>query len=610
MIDQIRAAATRRVSACIAGGFVSLFGSPVGIAADAATLRTTAENTGFESTGRYAEVDELCHSYARAFPRQVRCFAFGTTPEGRTMWALAASADGTLQPATTRARKRPVFLFQGGIHAGEIDGKDAGFIALRSWLDSKAGNDLLRAVTVLFVPVFNVDGHERFGAWNRPNQVGPREMGWRTTAQNLNLNRDYVKVEAPEMRAMLGLLNDWDPLVYADLHVTDGANFEHDIAITGDITQSGDETLQLAGRAMIAHIIASLTASGSVPLDFYPNLVEEDNPASGFAVSVAPPRYSDSYWANRNRIGLLVETHSWKPYARRVAATRNTLDAIMEMTAMHGAEWLKLAREADQRAARLGGSTVALAYVNTDHVQTIDFRGYAYKREPSPVSGALAIHYDPATPMIWKVPLRDGVRPSITATAPRGGYLVPAAFADLVRARLAPHGIQFERLDCALPKLTAEAFRATGITRAANTLEGHLLVSVSGAWQSEPATAAAGALFVPIAQPKARLVMAMLEPQAPDSLVSWGFFDVAFEQREYMENYVAEDVAKEMLARDPALRAAFTQRLTTDPAFAASPAARLNYFYARHPSWDQRFNLYPVLRLAESPQAARTCAPK
>jgi murein tripeptide amidase MpaA len=190
MIDQIRVAATRRISTCIVGAVVSLSGPAIGSAAGDAALRTTAESTGFETTGRYTEVDELCHSYARAFPRQVRCFAFGITPEGRTMWALAASTDSTLQPAATRARKRPVFLFQGGIHAGEIDGKDAGFIALRSWLDSKAGNDLLRAVTVVFVPVFNVDGHERFGAWNRPNQVGPREMGWRTTAQNLNLNRD------------------------------------------------------------------------------------------------------------------------------------------------------------------------------------------------------------------------------------------------------------------------------------------------------------------------------------------------------------------------------------------------------------------------------------
>jgi hypothetical protein len=610
MIDQIRVAATRRVGACILGCFVSYSGLPIAIAADAAALRTTAEKTGFQTTGRYTEVNELCHGYARAFPRQVRCFAFGTTPEGRTMWALAASADGTLQPEPARARNRPVFLFQGGIHAGEIDGKDAGFIALRNWLSSKAGNNLLRAVTVVFVPVFNVDGHERFGAWNRPNQVGPREMGWRTTAQNLNLNRDYVKAEAPEMRALLGLLNDWDPLVYADLHVTDGADFEHDISITGEISQSGDQMLQVAGRAMIAHIIATLNAKGSLPLDFYPNLVEEDNPKSGFAVSVAPPRYSDSYWATRNRIGLLVETHSWKPYATRVAATRNTLDAVMDMTARRGAEWLKLTREADQRAARLGGSSVALAYENTDHVRMIDFRGYAYRREPSPVSGALATHYDPGTPMIWKVPLRDELRPSITATVPRGGYLVPAAYADMVRAHLAPHGIKIERVGCALPALTAETFRATSTKRAAKTLEGHMLVSVSGAWQSEPATAAAGALFVPIAQPRARLVMAMLEPQAPDSLVSWGYFDVAFEQREYMENYVAENVAKEMLAKDPALRAAFAARLATDPAFAASPAARLNYFYARHPSWDQRFNLYPVLRLADSPNAARTCSPQ
>jgi hypothetical protein len=137
MIDQIRVAVTRRISTCIVGAVVSLSGPATGSAADAAALRTIAESTGFETTGRYTEVDELCHSYARAFPRQVRCFAFGTTPEGRTMWALAASTDGTLQPAATRARKRPVFLFQGGIHAGEIDGKDAGFIALRSWLDSK-----------------------------------------------------------------------------------------------------------------------------------------------------------------------------------------------------------------------------------------------------------------------------------------------------------------------------------------------------------------------------------------------------------------------------------------------------------------------------------------
>ena len=139
------------------------------------------------------------------------------------MLALAASRSGALTAEAARERGVPVLLFQGGIHAGEIDGKDAGFLALRELLDDKAAKGALDGLVVLFVPVFNVDGHERFGRWNRPNQRGPEEKGWRVTAQNLNLNRDYSKADTPEMQAMLRLVEAWDPIVYTDLHATDGA---------------------------------------------------------------------------------------------------------------------------------------------------------------------------------------------------------------------------------------------------------------------------------------------------------------------------------------------------------------------------------------------------
>jgi murein tripeptide amidase MpaA len=160
-----------------------------------ADLTTLAERTAYRETGRYDEVERLCAAYAARWPGQVRCFEFGRTPQGRPMLAIAASADGVLTPAAARCAKRPVLLFQGGIHAGEIDSKDAGFLALRELLESRA------------VPVFNVSGHERFGPWHRPNQRGLEAKGWRTTAQRLNLNHEYVKAEAPEMQAMLGLLD-------------------------------------------------------------------------------------------------------------------------------------------------------------------------------------------------------------------------------------------------------------------------------------------------------------------------------------------------------------------------------------------------------------------
>ena len=206
--------------------------------------RTLAESSGFAQTGRYAEVESLCKAYATSWPRTVRCEEFGRSPEGRPLLAMVVSRSGTLDPAEARRRRVPVMLFQGGIHAGEIDGKDAGFMVLRDLLDSPPAPDPLLQEVLVFVPVFNVDGHERFGRWNRPNQVGPSEMGWRTTAQNLNLNRDYMKADAPEMQAMLRLLARWDPILYVDLHVTDGADFQPDVSVQVEPLYTGDTVLR------------------------------------------------------------------------------------------------------------------------------------------------------------------------------------------------------------------------------------------------------------------------------------------------------------------------------------------------------------------------------
>jgi hypothetical protein len=566
----------------------------------AESLKTVAEQSGNRRTGRYEEVQRLCPAYAQRWPGKVRCFEFARTPEGRPMLALAASADGLLEASAARAAQRPVVLMQGGIHAGEIDGKDAGLLALREMLEGKAARDALTRVTLVFVPVLNVDGHERFGRWNRPNQVGPEEMGWRTTAQNFNLNRDYVKADAPEMQAILRLLNEWDPVLYVDLHVTDGAQFEHDVSYNVAPTLAGDEELKGRAVALRDELLARMRARGSLPLDFYPSFVQDDDPSSGFAAGVGPKRFGTEYWAARNRIGLLVETHSWKDYPTRVQATHDTIIALMEMAARDGRAWNAAAAAADARAAQIGGKQAVLAYENTEDVRTIEFRGYAYTREPSPVSGALLTRYDPTKPQIWRVPLKDRVRPALTVTAPTGGYVVPAAYASWVGDKLRVHGVEFSTLPSGWPAAPTETFRATSASPAPATFEGRTQMKLEGSWRKEPRAIPAGSLFVPIAQPKSQIVMALLEPQEPDSLASWGFFNAAFERKEYMEAYVAEDVAREMLQKDAALRQEFERKLATDPEFAKSPGARLDFFYRRHSSWDEQHNLYPVLRTSRS----------
>ncbi|WP_164008281.1 M14 family metallopeptidase [Pyxidicoccus trucidator] len=563
-------------------------------------LTTVAEQSGWKRTGRYAEVESLCRAFPKAFPGKVRCDTLGTTPEGRPLLALVASADGTLTPAAAVKKGRPVVFFQGGIHAGEIDGKDAGFWLLRELLSGSALPGVLKGVTAVFVPVFNVDGHERFGPNNRPNQVGPEEMGWRVTGQNLNLNRDYVKADAPEMVALLKYLHAWDPLVYADLHVTDGAQFEPDVSVGVEPQKSGPEPLRALGVKLRQELFTELESQGHLPVEFYPSFREDDDPTSGFAYGVAQPRFSHVYWSIHRRFGVLVETHSWKPYAQRVKATRNVVAGLLRLVARDGAALRAAVKAQDTEAASGKVREVVLGWENTDKSRPLAFRGYAYERAPSALSGQTWIRYDPSKPQVWNVPYFDEIRPALTAQLPSGGYLVPPAHAAWVAEKLTAHGLRFQRLTRAVPSAEAEQFRATDVKWGAQSVEGHQPLAVKGAWEKGTHALPAGTLYVPVAQPGVELVAHILEPTAPDSLVAWGLFNTHFEQKEYIEDYVLEPFARELLAKDATVKAEWEAKLK-DAAFAKDPRARLRFFYERHPARDVRLRVYPILRTQSAP---------
>jgi hypothetical protein len=565
--------------------------SPLRAASSGEALKTEAEKTDWKRTGRYSEVVRLCEDFPKYFPKQVVCQRFGTTPEGRPMLSLVAGDE--------RKRDRPVILFQGGIHAGEIDGKDAGFLFLREVLEGKRLPGILQKATLVFVPVFNVDGHERFGKNNRPNQVGPEEMGWRTTAQNFNLNRDYLKADAPEMRAMHDLLNHWDPLVYVDLHVTDGAQFQHDIAVMVEPTLAGPEALKNAGVTFRDQIMSDLGQAGHKPLWFYPSFDKDDDPTSGIHAGPQPPRFSNGYWGLRNRFGILVETHSWRNYAHRCRATVAALDSIVKATAENAKAWRAAAEAADRETSQLAGKNAILSYRNTDRTEIFNFLGYKYVRRDSPVSGQLMTVYDPNQPEVWKMPLRKEVVPRLQMAAPGSGYLVPAAYRPLVEPRLKAHHLQFQVLDQS-QDVPASVYRITDVKLAGSSYESHQRAEFKGQWGQSQERIAAGSLWVPIAQAGAILLMQLMEPESSDSFLAWGYLNEIFERKEYMEPYVAETVAQEML-KDPSVKQEFEKRLE-DPAFAKSPQARLDFFYRKHHSFDQRLNRYPILRLEKSPQ--------
>ena len=444
-------------------------------------LTTVAERSGFKQTGRFDEVISLCADFERSYPGAVRCTRFGTTPEGRPMLALVASRSGALDPAEARKRGLPVLLIQGGIHAGEIDGKDAGFLALRQALDGKAAKGALDRQVLVFVPVFNVDGHERFGRWNRPNQRGPEQMGWRTTGQNLNLNRDYLKADAPEMQAMLALVEQWDPIAYIDLHVTDGAKFEHDVSIQVEPVHAGDDALRVAGTAAARRRDGGPGTAG-LPATVLLSLVQgQRRPEFGLRGRRLPAAVFDR---------LLPAAQPFRDAGRDAF-----LEGLPDPRAHHP-QHDRFVAGADRRTRRrLAGAGArrrrAQRRVGRDSrwrwstrlretARTIEFRGYEYTRTPSEVSGALMTRYDETRPQVWRVPMRDDVQPTLTVAAPRGGYLVPAAQAAWVGEKLRQHGVSFRVLERALPAQSVEVFRATSVQFGATSVEGHLRADGEG----------------------------------------------------------------------------------------------------------------------------------
>jgi hypothetical protein len=563
------------------------FAAPV-----ASALRTAAEQSGFVRTGRYDEVERLCVAFAAAYPDAVRCRNFGTTPEGRPQLVLVATRSGVFDPATAQVRKLPVVLVQGGIHAGEIEGKDAGFLALRQMLDGQAAPGAGQAGVAVRAGVQRGRARALRGL-EPPNQRGPEEMGRRSTAQNYNLNRDYMKLDAPEMRAMQALLRQWDPVLMADLHTTDGAQFQPDVAVQIEPLHAGDAELATQGQALSDRLLGALRKQGAMPLPWYPTFLRRDEPASGFAANVYQPRFSTGYFQQRNRFAVLVETHSWKDYATRVRITRDFIVDLMAEAGRHGSAWLS-AHAADARSARLAG-------------QPCRWTGRPPTRRGRSTS--------PATPTCAARPPFPVPSSSATTSASRS---LESAAARTCRAIGAGHSAEggLSGAGCAGRTGAATArsarhrvspHRPSAVEAAGAGMadgQGHVCfrsvrgpadAQGGGCVEPEQADLVAGALFVPSEQPLARLVMGLLEPTAPDSLLTWGQFNGMFEAKEYMESYVAEDVAREQL-RDPAVAAEFAEKLK-DPAFAADPRARLAFFIKRHPSWERELDLYPVYRL-------------
>ncbi len=443
----------------------------------------------------------------------------------------------------------------------------------------------------MFVPIFNVDGHERFGPYGRINQNGPEEMGWRVTSRNLNLNRDYVKADTVEMRAWLALFNAWAPDFFIDIHATDGADYQYPITFKLETQGNLEPGLTSWTKAYRDGMVAAMDREG-YPMAPYVGFKDWHDPRSGLRSGVMTPRYSQGYTAIRNRPGLLVETHMLKDYRTRVEATRLLLVHSLAWLNTEAASLRAAVRKADAWTASAGfrAEPFPMRFELTDRSRKVEFRGVSYEEVLSDVTGGRYFRYSDQ-PETMVLDFYDEVAPVATADLPEA-YILPPEWVEVID-RLDVHGIAYRRLDRDT-ELEIRTWKFSDAGWQERPYEGRHPVTFAAASLTETRVFPAGSVVVDLNQSVAPVAAHLLDPAGPDALVRWGFFDAVFSQVEYVESYVIERMIPQLLADNPTWGPELEELKAADPEFAADPWAIRYWFYTRTPYYDDRMGVYPV----------------
>jgi hypothetical protein len=565
--------------------------------AQESNLITFYERSGYKATPSYDETIDYCRKLDQASPF-IHYTTFGTSPQGRKLPLLIIDGQGKFDPASVKHDGKMVVLIEAGIHSGEIDGKDAGLMFFRDLTIRQQFGTMPQNITILFIPIFNVDGHERFGPCNRINQEGPEEMGWRTTAQNLNLNRDFLKADSPEMKAWLKLFQQWQPDFFVDIHVTDGADYQYVLTYGIETHGNMDAGLTNFSTGLLIPAMESFMETAGYPAFPYVMFRKWHDPRSGLRTSVGGPRFSQGYTAAQNRIGMLVENHSLKDYKTRVSGTYELLRFLCNYLDEHYAEIKELNTLADQQTASdiFRKEPFPVNYSAGPDSIMVDFHGVEYDVEKSDLTGGDWFKYYPDRPVTIKVPYFYQQLPSATVQIPEA-YIIPAEWNEIIN-KLSLHGIKYSTIQEPV-SVSVESYRFTNVEYGKSTYEGHLQVTPTFDTYSEEREYPAGSVIIPTDQSATRIIVHMFEPASPDSYLQWGYFNVIFELKEYFETYKMEEYARKMLSDTPGLKEEFEKWKAENPEVSKSQWSQLEWFYFRSPWVDAKRNVYPVGRILD-----------
>ncbi len=492
-------------------------------------------------------------------------------------------------------------LINNGIHPGEPEGIDASVYLAAALLGEKnalfpKGIDasILNDCEIYIIPVYNIDGALNRNSNSRANQNGPIEYGFRANAKNLDLNRDFIKMDSRNAFAFVEIFQNIQPHIFIDTHTSNGADYQH--VLTYIATQKDKLSKPLSDvmcMQLIPTMEKSLNEKNWNPIPYVNAWT--DAPAAGWSGFYESPRYASGYTTLFNCIGFTVETHMLKPFDQRAAATADFLNAAIKTAAVYKTQIISAKENAI--ALDLAKKYFPLNWkVDSTKNSFVKFRGYQAGKKISEVSGKDRLYYDRKKPFTADVKYLDTYQSTDSVSKPFA-YVIPFAWKEVIE-RLRANHIKVEQIGENYPNISAQCYYIKQYQTTNNPYEGHYLhYQTKVSFQNQSLNVSSKDYVVYSNQPGVRFIMETLEPQAVDSYFNWNFFDAVLGQKEGYSDYVFEDLAASLLKTDTALMQLLQNKINTDAAFANNGGAQLEFVYQHSPYFEKSYMRYPIFRI-------------
>lgn len=524
--------------------------------------------------------------------KKAKLITYGKTDIGKPLHLFVISADKDFDPNTYREKGKCMVMINNAIHPGEPCGVDASIVVVEELLrEDKIPDNVIIGI----IPMYNIGGVLNRNSTTRANQNGPEEYGFRGNARNLDLNRDFAKLDSENAKSFTMIFHEWNPDFFIDTHTTNGADYQHVMTLLGSHPLNFPPVMQdFVKTELLPNLYSSMNEFG-FPMVPYVTPVKR-TPDSGLRSGISSPRQSNGYAALFNTFGFISEAHMFKTYAERVESTIAFLNSVLNFAKTNANEVIALLDKANEAIKSQEVFTLTWK-ADTTRFDLINFDGYEAEYKPSKVTGFDRLYYNREKPWSKEIPVYSYLTPGIQVKKP-DFYILPQAWREVIE-RLELNNIEFKRLSKDTV-ITGEMYIIENVANPSEPYNGHFPHSkIELKTMIKSRQFYKGDLLIPMNQIGNRYLIETLEPQARDSFFRWNFFDSILDQREYFSPYIFEETAYNLLQTDEDLRKEFDEKKANDEDFAKNAYEQLNFIYKRSPNFEADYRLYPVMRVMD-----------